>query len=398
MRRLTVLGRRWVHLLLGGALLMPYFLLAQVVTEAAVGPATGAAGSLAAQLVMLLCTVPLVAVTGLAGPVRLLEGVAARELLGVTVSAAPARTAVDRLRTGAWCVAHLTLGGVVSALTLTLPPLMVLLATLPWHGHRLGTTVLPTGWSAAWGPPAAVAVLAGLVAVAAGAGAVLTRLAAALLGPSAADRLAGLRRQVREQAIRTRLARDLHDSLGHALSVISVQAGAGERRLDADPAVARAAFVAIQDAARTASEELDRAIGLLGTDVGAEPREPDLGDLDGLVRAVRDAGVDVDSRVELRPVPDEVSREMYRRVQEGLTNAVRHGGRAPVRLRVRVDADDLRVDVANRLDGAPRRPGRGLRGMTERVAALGGELTAGPDDGEWRVRARVPLTACEVTR
>jgi signal transduction histidine kinase len=60
---------------------------------------------------------------------------------------------------------------------------------------------------------------------------------------------------------------------------------------------------------------------------------------------------------------------------------------------LRVDADDLRVDLANRLDGTPRRPGRGLRGMTERVAALGGDLTAGPDDGEWRVRARVPLTA-----
>jgi signal transduction histidine kinase len=388
MRRLAVLGRRWVHLLLGGALLMPYFLLAQVVTEAAVGTATGAAGSLAAQLLMLLCTVPLVAVTGLAGPVRLLEGVAARELLGVTVSTAPARTAVDRLRTGAWCVAHLTLGGVVSALTLTLPPLIVLLATLPWHEHRLGTAVLPTGWSAAWGPPAAVAVLAGLVAVAAGTGALLARLAVALLGPSAADRLAGLRRQVREQAIRTRLARDLHDSLGHALSVISVQAGAGERRLDADPAFARTAFSAIQDAAATASAELDRAIGLLSS-ADADPHEPDLGDLDNLVRAVRDAGVPVSADITVGSVPVVVSRETYRVVQEALTNAVRHGGGSPVRLRVSTEGGDLLVEVANRAGTAGRHPGRGLRGMAERVAALGGELETGPVDGEWRVSLTV---------
>ncbi|GIJ73346.1 sensor histidine kinase [Virgisporangium ochraceum] len=389
MRRLVGFGRGWVHLLLGGALLMPYFLLAETVTKAVTGAPVR---SIAVQVALLAAVLPAVAVTALAGPVRLLMGVAARELLGADTAAAPARSVDDRLRTSAWSVVHLGLGGVVSALTLTLPPVVALFATMPVYGHRLGSHELPTGWAAAWGPVAALAVLGGLVAVVVAARALLTRLAGALLGPSAADRLAALRQQVQEQAVRARLARDLHDSLGHALSVISVQAGAGERRLDADPEFARAAFAAVQAAAYTASEELDRAIGVLNAGTATTAREPDLGDLDGLLGAVRDAGLEVDSRVELRPVPAAVSREIYRVVQEGLTNAVRHGGRAPVRLRLRVTADDLAVELANRVDGeAPRRPGRGLRGMTDRVAALGGEVRAGAADGEWRVRVHVPL-------
>lgn len=374
---MTVLGRRWVHLLLGGALLMPFFLPALAITEAV----TGHAVSLPVQLGLLAACMPAIAVTGLAGPARLLSAFAARELLKVELMPVRARTSADRLRTAAWCVVHLVVGGVVSALTLALPPLALHLLVAPWRdGGR-------------WEPPAALAVLAGLVGLAAGTGAGLARLAGMLLGPSAADRLAGLRQQLQDQAIRTRLARDLHDSLGHALSVISVQAGAGERRLADDPAFALTAFKAVQDAAYTASEELDRAIALLSAEPGSH--EPDLGDVDGLIRAVRDAGVPVDSHIEKRRVPEVVSREMYRVVQESLTNAVRHGGKAEVRVRVGVADGELRVEVVNRVAGDTGRPGRGLRGMTERVTALGGKIDAGPDDGgaEWRVSARVPVEA-----
>lgn len=383
---LAVLARRWAHLLLGGALLMPYFLLAEAVASTVTG--RDATPSLPTQLVLFALTLPAVGVTALAGPVRLLMGVAARELLGAAVAAAPARSVDDRLRTGAWSVVHVAFGGVVSALSLTLPPVIGLLFALPWVRWRS----MPTGWAAAWGPFAGMALLAALVAVVFGCGALLARIAAGLLGPSATDRLVGLRRQVRENAVRARLARDLHDSLGHALSIISVQAGAGGRRLDDDPAFARAAFAAIRDAAYTASEELDRAIGLLGACDPPDSREPDLADLDGLVGAVRDAGVEVDyAAAGVGAVPVEVSRQLYRVVQEGLTNAVRHGGRAPVRVRVRGGAGEVRVEVVNRLDGVPGRAGRGLRGMAERVAGLGGSVEAGPGAGGWRVDARVPV-------
>jgi signal transduction histidine kinase len=400
--RPAVIGRRWIHLLLGGALLMPYFLLAEVVTEAVT---TAEIRSLSVQLLMFAATLPVVGLTALAGPVRLLQGITGRELLGTTVLPAPARSARDRLRTSAWCVAHLGVGGVVSALSLTLPPAALLLSTLPFREHHVGSMVLPTGWSAAWAPVAAVAILASLVGLVVAAGALLTRLAEALLGPSAADRLAGLQRLVDEQATRNRLARDLHDSLGHELSIISIQAGAGERRLASDPAFARAAFSAIQQAAYTASEELDRAIGLLSArpvppdepPARLDTRRPGLDDLDRLLRALRDAGVEVDSDLGagLRQLPAAVSHEAYRVVQEGLTNAVRHAGRAAVRLRVWVDAGGLQVQLTNRMDEAPSAPGpragHGLRGMAQRVAALGGELTAGPVDDEWRVRVCVPL-------
>jgi signal transduction histidine kinase len=378
---LLVLGRRWVHLLLGGALLMPFYLPGETLTRTV----TGSSESLLVQLGILAACVPAIAVVGLAGPARSLSGGAARELLKVGVPVTRSRTFEDRLRTSAWSVVHLVAGGVLSALTLALPPLGLLLVVLPWRGTG--------GWSRAWGPPAGVLLLAALVAAVYVVGAGLTRLAGPLLGPSAADRLAGLRQQVQEQAIRARLARDLHDSLGHALSVISVQAGAGERRLDSDPAFARAAFTAIQDAAFTASEELDRAIALLGAET--RTHEPDLGDVERLVQAVRDAGVPVDSRLANGPVPEVVSREMYRVVQESLTNAVRHGEKAPVRVRLDVTGAELRVEVANKIGKGPGRPGRGLRGMTQRVTALGGEIVAGPDEtgGEWRVSARVPIDA-----
>ena len=374
---LATLGRRWAHLLLGGALLMPFFFLAEAASRAD-------RPTLTVQLVLFAATLPMVAITALVGPARTLMGVAARELLGATTAAAPARSVDDRLRTAAWSVAHLGLGALVSALTLAMPPLAALWLVAPWRAD---------GSAAIWGPVAALALLAGLVGTVTATGALLTRLAGALLGPSAADRIAALRRQVREQTVRTRLARDLHDSLGHALSVISVQAGAGERRLDADPEFARAAFAAVRAAAFTASEELDRAIGLLGAEAG-DTREPDLGDLDGLLRAVRDAGVEVEVEADVPAVPAAVSQGLYRVVQEGLTNAVRHGGSAPVRLRLHVEAGDVRVELSNPLGtGADaRRPGRGLRGMADRVTALGGDLDVGPADGEWRIRARVPLS------
>lgn len=108
------------------------------------------------------------------------------------------------------------------------------------------------------------------------------------------------------------------------------------------------------------------------------------------------AGIDLDAQVDegLEGVPAAVSREAYRIVQEGLTNALRHAGKVPVRLRIAVHGDRLEVEVSNPLETkAPGKAtgGRGLRGINERVTVLRGQMTAGPDGGRWRVGVSLPL-------
>jgi signal transduction histidine kinase len=140
-------------------------------------------------------------------------------------------------------------------------------------------------------------------------------------------------------------------------------------------------------------------LGLLRDDEpGGDDRAPapTLEALDDLLRRTRSAGVDLDARVTgpLGGVPRPVSAEAYRIVQESVTNAVRHAG-GGVRVRLRLDArpDAVAIEVANPLPpGAGRaEPGRGLRGIRERVAILRGTIDAGPRDGEWRVAATLPV-------
>nr|WP_246400846.1 histidine kinase [Jiangella mangrovi] len=205
--------------------------------------------------------------------------------------------------------------------------------------------------------------------------------------------------QAQEFAERNRLARELHDSVGHALTVTTLQAAAARRVLDTDPEFARRALLAVEEAGRTAMEDLDHVLGVLraGTDAELSPQRT-LADLDRLVDDARTTGMDLEATVDgdLAAVPPVLSREAYRIVQEGLTNAARHAAQVPVRLRVAATATGLDIDVSNPLpDGVTvRRPrangGRGLRGMRERVRLLRGELSAQAADGVWRVRVHLP--------
>ncbi|MEV0388854.1 histidine kinase [Nonomuraea sp. NPDC050643] len=236
----------------------------------------------------------------------------------------------------------------------------------------------------------------------AGAGALLARLAPVLLGPTPAERLAAAEEHARTLAERNRLARELHDSVGHALSVVTLQAAAAGRVLDRDPGTARTALAAIEQSARAALEDLDHVLGVLrdGEDGGeddpgggSEGRGPQatLADLDGLVTA---SGARVRQEVgDLSWVPAVVSREAYRILQEALTNAIRHGG-GDVRLSAAVQGDDLCLEVVNPARGGDRRfgaGGRGVTGMRERVRLLRGDLEAGPTDAGWRIAVRLPL-------
>jgi signal transduction histidine kinase len=222
------------------------------------------------------------------------------------------------------------------------------------------------------------------------------------------------RRQASEE--RLRMARELHDVLGHHLSLINVQAGVGLHLMDAQPEQAREALTAIKSASAEALREVRSVLGVLRPQEEAAPRTPAPG-VDAVGDLTAEAGFAVRTEVlgERRVLPAEVDRAAYRIVQEALTNVRRHAGAgatATVTLEygerdvtVRVDDDGrgaaaesgaaaVPPDPAETDAGDPDGGGNGIVGMRERVAALGGELTAGPrPGGGFRVHARLPLRA-----
>ena len=199
---------------------------------------------------------------------------------------------------------------------------------------------------------------------------------------------------------RARIAAELHDIVAHAISVMVVQASAGQRVAAVDPELTAQTFAAIAGAAREAEDDMGRLVALLG---GEEPvgEAPDLTLVEELVARAAGSGLDVTLRLEgtREGLPAEVVRTAYRVVQESLTNALRYSSGAPVRVLLRGDVDALAVEVVN---GAARRAGtlegagtgNGLRGLRERVDGCGGGFEAGPAaDGGWRVAARLPRRA-----
>jgi signal transduction histidine kinase len=193
---------------------------------------------------------------------------------------------------------------------------------------------------------------------------------------------------------RTRIARDLHDSAGHAINTILVHAGLGRLRAEDDPVAAREAFATIEAVARETVTEIDHMVGALRENGAGAEVEPPAGvaALDRLVERHRAAGLDVTTRIDgdLERLPAGVDRAAYRVLQEALTNAARHGaGSAHV---VATVGDGLELTVTNPLvPGATIGSGHGIVGMRERVALLGGSLEAGPQDGRFRVHADLPL-------
>jgi len=206
------------------------------------------------------------------------------------------------------------------------------------------------------------------------------------------------RRRAMEE--RLRIARELHDSLTHSISVIRVQAGvavhlARKRGDDVPPAL-----LAIQEAGADAARELRTTLSVLRSEEGDSSG---LGQLDSLVGRARAAGLPVTVTVTgaERGLPPEVDQAAYRIVQEALTNVSRHAGqaRASVHLHYTPEALTVQVDddgTAAAASAGPRpgSPGLGLIGMRERVTALGGWLRAGPrDGGGFQVRAEFPARA-----
>ncbi|MFD6533621.1 sensor histidine kinase [Streptomyces sp. NPDC060184] len=198
---------------------------------------------------------------------------------------------------------------------------------------------------------------------------------------------------------RLRIARELHDVIGHNISMINVQASAALHRLRKDPAQAEEALGAIKTGSKEALRELRATLGVLRRvdDEAPTAPVPGLARLDELVASAEPAGLTVRtvSTGTERPLPAPVDLAAYRIVQESLTNAARHGGASLVTIRLGYGTGELTLTVEDDGRGAADRPatagGSGITGMTERARVLGGELTAGPrQNGGFTVRARLP--------
>lgn len=188
---------------------------------------------------------------------------------------------------------------------------------------------------------------------------------------------------------RDRIARDMHDSLGHALTLMTLQAGSARERVDQP--VASEALASIERAGREALTDLHRVLGLLGSEAGAGKGLMHLPDL---AEGVRGSGLQVALAVEADVVPTSIANATYRVVQEALTNIVRHSEAASAEVRVCREEGALVTVVTD--PGPVRRAattntGRGLDGLQRRLELFGGSLRAAPAAGGWRVEARIPL-------
>jgi signal transduction histidine kinase len=222
------------------------------------------------------------------------------------------------------------------------------------------------------------------------------------------------RRRVEQE--RLRIARDLHDSVGHHLALISVQSDVAGRAVDGDAAAAREALLHVKSASRKALEELRDTVSLLrqpGDPVAptAVPA-PGLDALEELIGSLRASGLAIDTLVHGAAVPLAPAADVtaYRVIQEALTNVCKHSSRRQVQLALGYDRGELRITVddlgaddrpgsGSALPAAPRPTGgQGIRGMRERLLALGGRLAAGPrPGGGFRVDAFLPYQPLGVT-
>jgi signal transduction histidine kinase len=196
---------------------------------------------------------------------------------------------------------------------------------------------------------------------------------------------------------RARIAAELHDIVAHAISVMVIQASAGQRLAAHDPEATAETFDAIAGAARQAEQDMGRLVSLLGDERAIGPA-PDLALVEELVARAAGSGLDVSLRLEgeREGWPAPLTEAAYRVVQEGLTNALRYAAGASVSVVVRGRPEALTVEVANaeatrETSVAGFGTGTGLQGLRERVGGCGGTVEAGPaPGGGWLLRATLP--------
>jgi signal transduction histidine kinase len=192
---------------------------------------------------------------------------------------------------------------------------------------------------------------------------------------------------------RARLARELHDVVGHEVTLIAIQSEAAASALRVDPTRATAPIEAIRQTAHRASAEMRAILGMLDLDGGEPVPAPDMFGVEGIARRASTLGIDNSLEVEGSPWPDSpnVYLALNRVVQEALTNAGRHAPGTAVDIAIVWRSDDVSIRVTNQVTGAVSVPGYGTRGMTERARLLGGTFSAGArPDGNYVVTMRLP--------
>lgn len=204
---------------------------------------------------------------------------------------------------------------------------------------------------------------------------------------------------------RTRIARELHDVVGHSVSVMTVQTSGVRRLLRPEQGQEREALIAVERTGREALAEMRRVVGALREPEGgpALSPQPSLNRVETLVAHARETGLPVDLEIEGEPVPLPAGVDLtaYRLVQEGLTNAIKHAAARRAEVRVRYDRGHVEIEVSDDgrgvdvADATSNGSGHGLVGMRERVSIYGGELDAGPrpEGRGFRLRARLPVDA-----
>jgi signal transduction histidine kinase len=266
----------------------------------------------------------------------------------------------------------------------------------PWLPYLLGNEPAPTA--------AKLLALAGWLLV----GATIAEIAHIRQQRLIRAREEATRRRAGEE--RLRIARELHDVLGHHISLISVQAGVALHLMDQQPEQARIALTVIREASKEALRELRSVLDVLRQGQEAAPRTPapGLASLGDLVARAAEAGLQVRTEVagDLAELPVSVDLAALRIVQEALTNVMRHTGQNTASVLVRCTEQELTLRIDNAAGNATAgrghthslHPGQGILGMQERAAALGGVVEAGPrPDGGFRVCARLPLAGSPLT-
>ncbi|HLT62724.1 MAG TPA: histidine kinase, partial [Microlunatus sp.] len=376
------------YLMLGAAIFVAFVLL-----QVGVGQLLVALTVIPLPAVVIIVVLPMLAV-GLLPGLREVEVAACRTLLGVDRELiTPDRPSWEhRWRAAAWVLIHIVVGGAVGLMTVGVPT-----ALAGWIATG-GGGVGPDGRMETRPAWVVLAVIAGLGCLIASVligwlvGLLLRRLAPVFLGPTWRDRLLLAEQRLRTETEHRKLARDLHDGIGHALSIISLQASAGRRVLESQPDKASRALEVIETTSRSAADDLDRMLAVLRDASAPRAPDPGLDSVDSLITAHRELGAELDATVDVAPgLPQLLSTTAYRIVSEGLTNARRHGSGQRTRLELSATAEEVTIKISNPYRKRRRRSetgGRGLTGMRERAALFGGTVSTevvpgGDGDNEW---------------
>lgn len=386
------------YLMLGAAIFVAFVLL-----QVGVGQLLVALTVIPLPAVVIIVVLPMLAV-GLLPGLREVEVAACRTLLGVDRELiTPDRPSWEhRWRAAAWVLIHIVVGGAVGLMTVGVPT-----ALAGWIATG-GGGVGPDGRMETRPAWVVLAVIAGLGCLIASVligwlvGLLLRRLAPVFLGPTWRDRLLLAEQRLRTETEHRKLARDLHDGIGHALSIISLQASAGRRVLESQPDKASRALEVIETTSRSAADDLDRMLAVLRDASAPRAPDPGLDSVDSLITAHRELGAELDATVDVAPgLPQLLSTTAYRIVSEGLTNARRHGSGQRTRLELSATAEEVTIKISNPYRKRRRRSetgGRGLTGMRERAALFGGTVSTevvpgGDGDNEWVLRVWLPARA-----